>query len=147
LLLTHPIQGKPKIMQPSSKAQPISFYITRDIKNPGVYQLGPGPRLVSLIDLSGRSKGSADQSQVNFAAPLFDRQHIVIPGENPFTTTFDKTQLLNITKPTWNEWGLLTGIGATKPQAIITFREQNGTFVSGRLNARHRNQRRILFTN
>jgi len=129
LLLSHSFQGKPIALQPSSTPKPINVYITGAIQNPGVYQLGSKSRLSSLIDLAGGFIATADKSQINLAAPLFDGQHIIIPDlQKSETTTIDQLHPLNINTATVSELDLLPGIGSAKASSIITYREQNGLF-------------------
>jgi competence protein ComEA len=129
LLLSHSFQGKSIALQPSSTPKPISVYITGAIQNPGVYQLDSESRLDSLIDLAGGLKPTANQSQINLAALLYDGQHIVIPDihENKIQT-IDQLHPLNINTATVSELDLLPGIGSAKAGAMITYREQNGLF-------------------
>lgn len=122
-------QGKPISLQPSSTPKPIVVYITGAIKKPGVYQLNSASRLGLLIELAGGLTSSADQTQINLAALLFDGQHIDIPDLQRNTIlSIDQLHPLNINLATINELDLLPGVGTVKAQAIITYREQNGPF-------------------
>jgi competence protein ComEA len=130
LLLNHSFQGKPITLQPSSTPKPISVYIAGAIQNPGVYQLIPQARLDSLVELAGGLNTSADQSQINLAAVLYDGQHVVIPDLHKSETPLPVDQLhpLNINIATVSELDLLPGIGESKAQAIVAYRDQNGPF-------------------
>jgi competence protein ComEA len=111
------------------------------IKQPGVYELQTGARVHQLIEMAGGLMNDADELAVNLAAPLEDGMVVYIPkkGEvttnNQFTLPTDQdgshgTDKVNINLATSEELQTLTGIGPSKAEAIITYREENGPFTT-----------------
>jgi competence protein ComEA len=110
------------------------------IKQPGVYELETGARVHQLIDIAGGLKKDADELAINLAAPLEDGMVVYIPkkGEvtdNQFTMPAgqegsDAKDKININLATSEELQTITGIGPSKAEAIITFRDENGPFTS-----------------
>jgi competence protein ComEA len=110
------------------------------IVKPGVYEMQSGARVHQLIKEAGGLKNDADELAINLAAPLEDGMVVYIPtkgevSENPLTATTPNEQegnqeKVNINLATSEELQTLTGIGPSKADAIITYREENGDFKS-----------------
>ncbi|OAS85006.1 helix-hairpin-helix domain-containing protein [Metabacillus litoralis] len=110
------------------------------INQPGVYELETGARVHQLIDIAGGLKKDADELAINLAAPLEDGMVVYIPkkGEvtdNQFTMPAGQDRSgakdkININLATSEELQTITGIGPSKAEAIITFRDENGPFTS-----------------
>jgi competence protein ComEA len=110
------------------------------IKQPGVYELQTGARVHQLIDLAGGLLNDADELAVNLAAPLEDGMAIYIPRKGEETTNqfrlptgheeVQEKGKVNINLATSDELQSLTGIGPSKAEAIIAYREENGPFTS-----------------
>jgi competence protein ComEA len=111
------------------------------IKQPGVYELQTGARVHQLIEMAGGLMNDADELAVNLAAPLEDGMVIYIPKKGELTTNNQfplptvqdgshGTDKVNINLATSEELQTLTGIGPSKAEAIITYREENGPFTT-----------------
>lgn len=106
------------------------------IKKPGVYELQTGSRVHHLINKAGGLMDEADEMAINLAAPLEDGMLIYIPkkGEvkdNPVAMPAQQGgnhDKVNINSATSEELQTLTGIGPSKAEAIIAYREENGPF-------------------
>ncbi len=61
-----------------SKKQ-ITVYICGEVKNPNVYQLEAGSRLIDIIKLAGGLTDKADQDVINLAEYIEDAEKIEIP--------------------------------------------------------------------
>lgn len=123
--------------QASSETALICVYITGAVVSPGVYELSDGARVYELIAMAGGFTGDADMLSVNQAALLHDEEQVTVyvkadgtepgAGERPAVgtdtridiNTADRTLLMS-----------LPGIGETKAEAIIAYREKNGRFAS-----------------
>ncbi|MEE6658025.1 helix-hairpin-helix domain-containing protein [Pediococcus acidilactici] len=122
------------------------------VKNPGVYEVKPGMRVVDGIELAGGLTKSADRKNINMALQLSDQQVVYIPikGEikdfgpkqlmgsannsgsaslaSGSTSSSSTSDLVNIN--TADKAALLTlnGIGDKKADQIISYREERGGF-------------------
>lgn len=92
------------------------IYVGGGVNNPGFYPLNAGDILVDIIQAAGGTTDSADLSQLKL--------HIPNTGEAA------QTQKVNLN--TAEAWLLeaLPGIGPTRAQAIIDYRQQNARFDS-----------------
>lgn len=107
---------------------------------PGVYELQQGDRVKDAIDLAGGVVENADELQVNYAQILEDEMLIYVPVEGevsegiatvaPEVSNGNGEGLININKATSEELQTLTGVGPSKADAIIQYREENGEFKS-----------------
>lgn len=106
------------------------------VKYPGVYELPIGSRVMDAIELAGGYLPESDSTMINHAMKLEDEMVIYIPykGEeivesvNPIPSKNDDKIDINTADET-----LLTtlpGIGPSKADAIINYREENGRFGS-----------------
>lgn len=119
----------------------ICAYICGAVRSPGVYELEADSRVFQLVELAGGMSEDADEKSVNLAEILTDGQMVWIPtkeeslsGEgisqagSPAGGT--GTELININTASASELMELNGIGETKAEAIIAYREEHGAFGS-----------------
>ncbi len=120
-------------------------HIMGEVKHPGVYQVSEGMIIDELIRLAGGLSADADLFYVNLAEPLQANQKVYIPNfaeRDELSGSFNADRLsasssqdkggqkININKAGKEELTQLTGIGPTKADAIIAYRELNGEFSS-----------------
>jgi len=130
----------PKTEKPEGEApknQIIVVDVKGAVKNPGVYRMNIGERVVDVLEKAGGLTAQADKKQVNLAKKLADEMVIYIPkvGEtlpenmNPVTANGDAGGgKININTATEQELQQISGIGPSKAKAIIEYREKNGSF-------------------
>lgn len=115
------------------------------VKTPGVYQMKPNSRIVDAIEKAGGLIETAEQNAVNLAQIVEDQMVIYVPEigeegvdiilENVTTVSENTTQnkesnLININNAEKSELMLLNGIGESKADNIITYRNEKGLFKS-----------------
>jgi competence protein ComEA len=115
------------------------------VKNPGVYEIKTGSRVTDLIKLAGGTTPEADLDGTNLSMKLNDENCIVIykkgdtekiqiPQSSTSTSTILESQvdnaIININTASREELNTLIGIGDTKADAIIKYREENQGFKS-----------------
>ncbi|MGI8383278.1 helix-hairpin-helix domain-containing protein [Robertmurraya sp. P23] len=112
------------------------------VENPGVYEVMLDERVIDVIEKAGGLKEGADETKINFAGRVTDEMVLYIPligeeGENMIvsagasstsTSTSQGEGKININKATSDELQNLPGIGPSKADAIIAYREENGLF-------------------
>lgn len=115
------------------------------VVNPGVFQLEEGSRVFQAIEAAGGYLSEAAETCVNRAEVLSDGQQLYIftreemeqqginagTAGNAAMNQPDAAGLdgkVNINTADESQLTTLTGIGATRAQAIIAYREENGPF-------------------
>ncbi|MFJ7950006.1 helix-hairpin-helix domain-containing protein [Lysinibacillus sp. NPDC096418] len=116
------------------------------ILHPGVYSLSEEQRIIDAVQLAGGYTTEADTQLINHAQKVQDEMVIYIPkkGEqlNEVTTDFvtmpttgpsmgssgAKDGKVNLNKADESVLTTLSGIGPSKAQSIISYREENGGF-------------------
>lgn len=122
-------------LEHSSGGEKIYVYICGEVSEAGVYELEYGSRLYELIELAGGMTDEASADGINLAEVLYDSQMVRIPS-------FDESQVFYSAQENQNS-GLvdintadkealmtLPGIGSVRAEAIISYREENGGFLS-----------------
>nr|WP_241254452.1 helix-hairpin-helix domain-containing protein [Brevibacillus sp. SYP-B805] len=130
-------------------APPMYADIKGSVKRPGMYAFQPNERVAHLLAKAGGLTPEADPLQVNLAQPLTDGMSIWIPAKgekgnasfpcappqslHPAQRTAaagaaPSTGKVNINTATLQELQTLPGIGETRAQAILAYREKNGPF-------------------
>ncbi|MEN1969338.1 helix-hairpin-helix domain-containing protein [Lentibacillus sp. N15] len=105
------------------------------VKNPGIYEIHADSRVNDVIELAGGFLKQADQTVVNLAQQVQDEMVIAVPEIGDDTSGIQADEVtgsgqakLKINQATQAEIEKLNGIGPSKAQAIIDYREENGLF-------------------
>lgn len=117
----------------------VPVYICGEIKNPGVYYILSSAIVNDLITKAGGLTKEADAMQVNLARLITPNEKIYIPklGEeiDKMSNSYDNEEgqvsgntLVNINLADSTLLDTLPGIGASRANTIISYREQNGAF-------------------
>lgn len=115
----------------TSSKETIVVEIEGAVGNPGVYEVELGTRINELFDLVDVSNGN--QSCYNLAQKLVDEQKIVIPEKNEQCNEVNSVSdsgIVNINSASVYDLQSLDGIGESRAQAIVEYRELNGSFTS-----------------
>lgn len=144
--LQHVEEEKPMEREEEGKLKTIYVDVKGAVKKPGVYQLEPSSRVFDAVEKAGGLDQKADEKRINFAKKLEDGMVVYIPsvgekmettaaffentaeGQNLSTPSNESKQLININTAAKEELQNLTGIGPSKAEAIIAYREENGPF-------------------
>ncbi|MFJ5764823.1 helix-hairpin-helix domain-containing protein [Lysinibacillus sp. NPDC093210] len=145
LIETIQLTEQPALTEPAEEAvlQQVFIDIKGAVLHPGVYELNSDQRIIDAIQLAGGYSEDADTRLINHAQKVQDEMVIYIPvkGEQldevmvsfnnatfaagSQTSTNDK---VNVNKADNTELTTLAGIGPSKAQSIIAYREENGGF-------------------
>ncbi len=111
-----------------------------EVEMPGVYEVKEGTRLFEVIERAGGLTENADIDGINRAEAVIDGQKIMInaKGEEASIESSDtqtKSQnaaegKVNINTATSAELQTIPGIGPSKAERIIEYRDTNGRFKS-----------------
>ena len=108
----------------------IYVYVCGCVVSPGVYELEQGERVFNAIEKAGGITNEGNTNDINLADVLEDGQKIQINSINQVALGEERDGLVNINTATLNSLMDLPGIGTTKAQGIISYRENNGLFNS-----------------
>ncbi|NHA36071.1 competence protein ComEA [Staphylococcus schleiferi] len=134
--------GKDKQSKPNEQTMPSTVIvdIKGAIKHAGTYEMKPNARIKDLLDKAQPLK-NADLSTVNLAEKLRDQKMIYIPTVNDKQQvgahaeslgkeheTSDSNQLINLNTAEEKDLTQVPGIGPSKAQTIIKYREEHNGF-------------------
>lgn len=128
-----PPQQQPQVNK-TQLADEIIVDVKGQVVKPGVYTIVENSRVNDVITIAGGLTENADRNQVNLAQIVTDEMVIYVPskGEQVFTpiTTSSASSdgLISINNADESQLDSLPGIGPSKAQAIIAYREENGPF-------------------
>lgn len=111
----------------------IYVHVCGQVNNPGVYGVKTGSRVYEAIKEAGGLTEMAAETQVNQAELLKDGQQIYIPSKEELLNTDMEITGANDGKVNINIAGkeelmTLNGIGEKRAEAILSYREDNGSF-------------------
>lgn len=109
----------------------VFVYVCGCVNNPGVYEVSKGTRVYELVKLSGGMTEDANEQAISMASQVTDGQTLYIPSkdENVNVSNFPNASgKVNINSANKEQLMGLTGIGESRAQDIINYREQNGPF-------------------
>lgn len=119
----------------SSYDEPVVVYVTGAVVCPGVYEVGGNMRVSDAIEAAGGFKNNAAADYLNLAAQLSDGEKITVPTKKEAKardkdddSDSDGSHLVNINKAAKEELMTLPGIGESKADAIIAYRQENGDY-------------------
>ena len=116
------------------------------VNQPGVYKMDSDSRVFQAIEAAGGMREDASGISVNQAQPLCDGQQIYVPTVQeaedgmavPVSSEMQETEdnttaeegLVNLNTADAQTLKTLSGIGDSKAQAILAYREEHGSFSS-----------------
>ena len=124
---------------PTPTPAPLFVHVAGWVRNPGVYELQTGERVIDAIERAGGPRQGADLNALNLAALVADAQQVFVPrrtaapaGAAGQTTSPGGvgSQKINLNLATAEDLETLPGIGEVLAQRIIEHRESNGPFTT-----------------
>lgn len=112
-------------------------YVCGAVNSPGVYELAEGSRIYEAVQMAGGLREDACAESVNQAECLMDGQMIKILTEEEAIALDEKSTMadaessdgrININTASVTELMTLPGVGQSKAEAIIAYREEHGAF-------------------
>lgn len=117
----------------SEEVPSILVYVCGAVENPGVVALETDARVVDAITLAGGMKPEADEDYVNLAAKLTDGEKLYVPTISEvlqWEAEAAEESLVNINTADKETLCTLPGIGESKAEDILAYRNANGSFHS-----------------
>ncbi|MDP9740049.1 UNVERIFIED_ORG: competence protein ComEA [Bacillus sp. B2I3] len=133
------------VNESSAEPEIIKVDVKGAVKSPGIFTAQAGDRVIDLISAAGSFTEKADTNKVNFAQIIEDQMVIYVPeiGEEDkgnleniqvgtsggeAVTKGTSGGLVNLNTATQEDLQTLTGIGPSKANAILEYRETAGKF-------------------
>jgi competence protein ComEA len=107
------------------------------VVNPGMYELPAGSRVFDALECAGGITEEGVPTALNFAEQIYDGEQILVPtweeyeaGWTAGGTETEEDSRVNINTATKEQLMTLNGIGESRAQAIIAYREEHGPFAA-----------------
>ena len=116
-------------VQQETVVKEIVVHVAGAVEHPGVYTLFEGQRIDDAVALAGVTAQS-DVDSLNRAALLSDGQKIIVPVKSEYSSVEVELddERINLNQADLGQLMTLPGIGEVKAQAILAYREENGSF-------------------
>lgn len=113
----------------------IFVHVDGEVNKPGIYEFKTSHRVDDAIKKAGNTTSNADLKNINLAQKLTDEMKIYIPNIDNENLNLNEesnnilnsvNDLININSATKDNLMTLPGIGSSKADAIINYREETG---------------------
>ncbi|MGN0159376.1 MAG: helix-hairpin-helix domain-containing protein [Brotaphodocola sp.] len=110
-------------------------HVCGEVNNPGVYELHQGQRIYEAVELAGGFTAEAADAYLNLAEPVVDGMKIEVPDQEEEKALRSSAQALetgqmkvNLNTAAKEQLMTLKGIGASRAEDIIRYRQEHGNF-------------------
>lgn len=140
------VSGRPEeaesVSEANSQLQQVFVYVCGNVVNPGVYEASPEARVYELIDMAGGASENGCLEALNLAEHIYDGQKLYVPDYDEYASgtewqyneensgAGDDTGkgLVNINTADVQLLMTLPGVGQSRAQAIVDYRNEHGSF-------------------
>lgn len=121
----------------SAAGEAIFVHVAGAVRNPGLYELPLGSRVMDAIEAAGGAKPSARLDAINLAEVLQDAMKVEVPGPGTdampavaATPSAGAPAIVNLNTADQAALETIPGIGPVTATAILSYRSEIGSFES-----------------
>ncbi len=123
-----------KSVAAKTETSKVFVHVAGAVKNPGVYELKVGSRVLDAVKKAGGFKEGANSDNLNLAAVLQDSQKILVMDKKQASQAQSldagMEQEINLNSASAEQLEELPGIGETIAKRIVEQRQEKGSFSS-----------------
>ncbi len=113
----------------------VTVYVCGAVVHEGVYELGSNSRVNDALVAAGGFAEDADTDNINLAAKVQDGEKVYFPRLGEVTdyslgNDSDGQSVININTAGTSELTSLPGIGETRAERIVAYRQSHGSFAN-----------------
>ena len=110
----------------------VVVHVAGAVREPGVYRLPAGSRVVDAVERAGGASGNALPDSLNLAARLADGQQVVVPSRSALSAAASAggEGPISLGTATVSQLDEIDGIGPVTAQLIIDYRDSRGGISS-----------------
>lgn len=117
----------------SSAMSACYVHVCGEVRNPGVYELSEGSRIFEAVEMAGGFTEDAAEESLNLAGMIADgMQVMVLSREEAESAAAEKAAensgIVNLNTATKEQLMTLKGVGESRAEDIIRYREESGGF-------------------
>lgn len=124
-------------------SRPFVVFVCGEVCKPGVYSLDAGSRMMDAVEAAGGYTKDAYENYLNLAGLIEDEQKIYVPSKEEVEVSLSTGEIIEpsismgeadlsgkieLNSATKEELMTLTGVGESKANKIIEYRETSGPF-------------------
>ena len=133
--MLRPAPPEEVIAVPTATPRDVYVHVSGAVREPGLYRLADGARVVDAVAAAGGFADDADRAAVNLAREVVDGEQLVVgipppPGAPAEASGAAGAGLVNLNTATLGDLDSLPRIGPAIAQRILDWREENGRFTS-----------------
>lgn len=124
---------EPKETDATKEDAVICVYVCGEVANPGVYELAAEARIGEAVEAAGGMTEEAASDWLNLAEHMTDGQKIEVPSKERAEELLEESAqeekgLIDLNTASKEQLMTLRGIGESKAEDIVNYREQQGGF-------------------
>ena len=118
-----------ELQETQEESSTIFVHVCGAVQKEGVYELPSGSRVYEALEMAGGFREDAASTEINQAEVLVDAMKIYVPTKEEVLTRQSTTSgKVNLNLASKEELMTLPGVGASKAESILRYREEHGRF-------------------